>query len=88
MPSDGEKELWTKRGFLAGDEVVAVGRDYRFTGIVIGHVWKLNGKMRFVAENDDGIMDIFALHELVKVSFENPTPDLQEKGERVKRERK
>lgn len=48
-----------------GDRVKKVGGDYVFNGTVVATVTKRNGKVRYVVENDDGILHIFSRNQLV-----------------------
>lgn len=48
-----------------GDRVKKVGGDYVFVGTVVGIITKRNGKVRYVIENDDGILHIFSHAQLV-----------------------
>jgi len=43
-----------------GSRVEKVTGDYRFHGVVVARFQKLDGKVRFVVENEDGILHIFS----------------------------
>lgn len=45
--------------FKVGDTVVKNSGDYRFLGIVVSVFTKLSGVVRYVVENDDGVLFIF-----------------------------
>jgi len=45
---------------LKGDKVKKVTGDYRFEGIVVARFVKLSGKVRYVVEDDRGILHIFS----------------------------
>ena len=46
--------------FKLGDAVEKVTGDYRFRGQVRAAFTKTNGQLRYVVENDDGILHIFS----------------------------
>lgn len=43
-----------------GQPVRKVGGDYKFDGVVVSVFWKLGGAVRFVVEDDRGILHIFS----------------------------
>jgi hypothetical protein len=45
--------------FQAGDAVEKVGGDYRYAGVVVGVVVKRSGQVRYVVEDDRGLLFIF-----------------------------
>ena len=50
-----------------GTKFEKVGGDYRFTGTIVASFTKLNGMVRYVGENEDGLLFIFnegAIHPL------------------------
>lgn len=52
-----------------GERVEKTGGDYRFVGEVVAAFRKRNGKsIRFVVENDDGVLHIFSDGQLSPVS--------------------
>jgi hypothetical protein len=46
--------------FRVGDKVQKVGGDYSFAGVVVAAFVKLSGAMRYVVEDDRGLLFIFA----------------------------
>lgn len=48
-----------------GDEVIKQGGDYTYEGIVVGIVVKRSGQMRFVVEDDRGLLFIFNGDQIV-----------------------
>lgn len=46
--------------FKVGDQVSKTGGDYRFDGIVVATFEKLNGQVRYVVEDDRGILHIYS----------------------------
>lgn len=52
--------------YLLGDKVEKVGGDYQFIGIVVAAFPKLSGKIRYVVEDDRGILHIFSDKQLAK----------------------
>lgn len=56
-----------KSEFKIGDTVKKVTGDYFFMGIVVASFTKLDGKIRVVVENPDGILHIFSEANLNKV---------------------
>jgi hypothetical protein len=57
-----------KRQLVVGDRVIKAGGDYRFEGQVVSVFRKLGGQIRYVVENDDGILHIFSPAQLVTVN--------------------
>jgi hypothetical protein len=47
------------RDFMEGDCVEKVGGDYRYEGVVVGVVTKRSGHVRYVVEDDRGMLFIF-----------------------------
>jgi hypothetical protein len=45
--------------FAVGDRVSKRGGDYSFDGTVISVCWKLSGHLRYVVEDDRGLLFIF-----------------------------
>jgi len=45
---------------LTGDKVQKVGGDYTFVGVVVSVFWKRSGHVRYVVEDDRGILHIFS----------------------------
>lgn len=54
--------------FTVGDVVIKDGGDYVFKGIVVAAFSKLSGSMRYVVENEAGILHIFSAKQLRRVS--------------------
>ncbi len=52
-----------------GDKVEKIGGDYTFIGIVVSKFGKLSGKIRFVVEDDRGILHVYSEKNLKK--YEN-----------------
>jgi len=50
--------------FFIGDHVRKIGGDYTFAGIIVASFRKLSGALRFVVEDDRGILHIFSAHNL------------------------
>ena len=50
-----------------GDRVMKVRGDYRFDGVVRAGFYKQSGAVRYVVENDDGVLHIFSRQQLTKV---------------------
>jgi hypothetical protein len=46
--------------FNVGDKVEKVGGDYRFDGIVVAKFAKLSGLVRYVVEDDRGVLHIYS----------------------------
>lgn len=51
-----------------GDRIEKRGGDYRFAGEVVAVFNKRNGVVRYVVENDDGILHIFSAANLQQAS--------------------
>jgi hypothetical protein len=47
-------------GFAVGDRVEKVGGDYTFAGVVVAAFTKLSGQVRYVVEDDRGVLFIFS----------------------------
>lgn len=47
-----------------GDNVEKISGDYTFDGVVVSVFKKLNGKVRIVVENQDGLLHIFSENNL------------------------
>ena len=60
------KELETGSEFNVGDNVSKVGGDYRFDGTVVAAFRKLSGVVRFVVEDDRGVLHIYSAKNLRK----------------------
>lgn len=52
--------------FSIGDPVSKVGGDYRFDGVVRGVISKLSGEIRYVVEDDRGVLHIYSDMLLVR----------------------
>jgi len=50
--------------FREGDTVQKISGDYRFVGTVDAVVWKRSGQVRYVVENDDGLLLILNEQQL------------------------
>lgn len=48
------------------DEVRKVGGDYRFDGTVVAVFQKLSGQVRFVVEDDRGVLHIFSEAQIAR----------------------
>lgn len=46
--------------FKVGDLVKKVGGDYRFDGTVVAKFTKLSGAVRFVVEDDRGVLHVYS----------------------------
>lgn len=55
------------RDLRVGDRVEKVSGDYEFVGFIVAKFNKRNGLIRFVVENDQGILHIFSEKNLSKV---------------------
>ena len=51
--------------FRVGDSVAKTGGDYTYRGVVVAVVTKRSGLVRYVVENDDGMLFIFRREQLV-----------------------
>lgn len=49
-----------REGFGVGDKVSKVGGDYRFDGVIVSVFSKVGGQVRFVVEDDRGILHIYS----------------------------
>jgi protein gp37 len=58
--------------FYFGDRVSKVGGDYRFDGEIRGVVTKLSGALRYVVEDDRGVLHVFSAKQLVHHRDEPP----------------
>jgi hypothetical protein len=54
---------------VVGTRVCNRGSDYRFCGFIVAVFRKTSGAVRYVVENDDGVLHIFSDKNL-----ERPTP--------------
>lgn len=54
--------------FKLGDLVRKEGGDYRFEGYVVGVIRKRSGEIRYVVEDDRGLLFIFRGEQLVRAS--------------------
>lgn len=52
--------------FEVGDQVEKVVGDYQFRGVGVAAFAKLGGQVRYVVENQDGILHIFSSKQLSK----------------------
>jgi hypothetical protein len=50
-----------------GDRVRKISGDYLFIGVVRAGFYKQSGAVRYVVENDDGVLHIFSRQQLEKV---------------------
>ena len=50
--------------FHIGDCVKKVGGDYKFSGTVVANFQKLSGVVRYVVENDDGVLHVYSSKNL------------------------
>lgn len=55
-----------------GTRVHKVGGDYSFVGIVVSVFTKRSGAIRYVVENDDGLLFIFNVNQLEPTRSEAP----------------
>lgn len=46
--------------FEVGDRVEKVGGDYQFVGVVVAKFRKLSGAVRYVVEDDRGVLHIYS----------------------------
>jgi hypothetical protein len=51
---------------VVGDKVEKLGGDYRFPGVIVAVFNKLSGQIRYVVEDDRGILHIFSRKNLEK----------------------
>lgn len=58
------KHVIHTRALAVGDRIQKSGGDYRFDGEVVAVFNKRNGVVRYVVENDDGILHIFSAANL------------------------
>jgi hypothetical protein len=59
------------RKFIVGDKVQKVGGDYTFVGVVVSVFWKRSGQVRYVVEDDRGILHIFSEKNLAPASWKS-----------------
>ena len=52
--------------FAVGDPVRKIGGDYRYEGVVVAVVKKLSGQLRYVVEDDRGMLFIFNGRQLLR----------------------
>lgn len=50
--------------FVVGDNVMKVGGDYLFSGIVVAAFAKLSGAERYVVEDDRGVLHVYSRRNL------------------------
>ena len=50
--------------FQVGDAVAKIGGDYRFEGVVVTRFAKLSGAVRFVVEDDRGVLHVYSAKNL------------------------
>ena len=50
-----------------GDKVKKITGDYKFEGTIVAEFAKIDGKIRYVAENSDGILHIYSAKNLAKI---------------------
>lgn len=68
--------LWMEPGrpdlplaeFASGDHVEKVGGDYTFVGVVVAAFPKLSGQVRYVVEDDRGVLHIYSAKNLRRVA--------------------
>ncbi len=53
--------------FPVGSKVEKIGGDYTFTGVVVSRFSKLSGKIRYVVENQEGILHIYSAKNLKQI---------------------
>jgi hypothetical protein len=56
----GEVRRRAAMKFVVGDKVQKVGGDYAFVGVVVSAFGKHSGQVRYVVEDDRGILHIFS----------------------------
>jgi len=54
--------------FAVGDEVTKTGGDYSYSGRVVGRLVKKSGAVRWVVEDDRGLLFIFNASQLIVVN--------------------
>ena len=54
------------QAFSVGDQVSKVGGDYRFDGTVVVVLTKLSGAIRYVVEDDRGVLHIYSAKNLAR----------------------
>lgn len=52
--------------FFVGQFVRKVGGDYRFDGVVVSVFHKLSGQLRYVVEDDRGVLHVFSAKQLAE----------------------
>jgi hypothetical protein len=57
-----------KPAFQLNDRVLKVGEDSTFEGNIVSVFTKRSGKIRYVVENDDGVLHIASLKQLKFIS--------------------
>lgn len=60
-----ETIMGRKKQLVVGDRVIKTGGDYVFQGYIVSVFRKVKGQIRYVVENDDGILHIFSPTQLV-----------------------
>lgn len=58
--------------FYFGDHVSKVGGDYHFDGEIRGVVTKLSGALRYVVEDDRGVLHVFCAKQLTRHQLPPP----------------
>ncbi len=56
----------TTEDFKVGDPVSKKGGDYRFDGLVVSRFTKTSGLIRYVVEDDRGVLHIYSAANLVR----------------------
>ena len=62
--SMGTSEDEVMSEFNVGDNVEKVGGDYQFVGTVVSVFKKLSGKIRYVVEDDRGVLHVYSAKNL------------------------
>lgn len=60
----------SEQAFSVGDWVMKTTGDYRYEGVVVGIVVKRSGAVRYVVEDDRGLLFIFNGGQLERVPHE------------------
>lgn len=68
------RRLWSKRRtisddyvFRLGDQVIKTGGDYKYQGEIVGIVHKKSGQIRYVVEDDRGLLMIMSIGQIIKI---------------------
>jgi len=56
-----------------GDKVSKVGGDYRFEGVIVAKFAKLSGVVRFVVEDDRGVLHVYSEKNLILQDLPEPS---------------